>query len=125
MAQAELVSIAGRARFTGALPKPSTTLPIGSPIRVAYAGLLAALAGHPPCPILAAADTIDLQDRADHLEAVLAGLTAYLAVILDDTVQSTPGGLDLSDAEVVLADLASDLTGSMLLAAERSAGGLL
>jgi hypothetical protein len=124
MAQAELVSIAGRARFTGGLAKPSTT-PIGDPVRLAYAEFLSALAGHPPHPILVTADPIDLQDRADHLDAVFGGLAAYLAVIVDDTVQTVPGGLDLCNAEALLADLASDLIGPMLLAADRLAGGVL
>jgi hypothetical protein len=124
MAQAELVSIAGRCRFTGAHARLST-IPVGGPVRVAYAGLLVALAGHPPSSILVQADSIDLQDRADHLEAVLGGLAAYLAVILDDTVRSAPGGLDLCDAEAILADLGSDLSRAMLIAAERLEGALL
>jgi hypothetical protein len=124
MAQAELVSIAGRAQITGANTNPSTT-PVGSPVRAAYAEFAAMLAGHPPRLILVDADSIDLQDRADHLSAVLGGLATYLTVILDDTAQSTPGGLDLCDAEAIVADLAFNLTGSMLLAADRLAGGLL
>ena len=78
MAQAKLVSIAGRARITGRHPKPSTA-PLGSPVRTAYAEFLAALRGHPPRPIPIVADSIDLHDRADHLINVLGGLAAYLA----------------------------------------------
>jgi hypothetical protein len=124
MAQAELVSIAGRAQFTGAHTKTSVA-PVVGPVRAPHAKFVGMLGGHPPPVIPGNADSIDLQDRADHLDAVLGGLTAYLAVFLDDTVQSVPGGLDLWDAEAVVADLASDLTGSMFLAAERLAGGLL
>jgi hypothetical protein len=104
MAQAELVSIAGRARFTGAPSKPSTT-PVDAPIRVAHAEFLAVLAGHPPQLTPVDADPIELQDRANHLDAVPGGLAAYLAIILDDTVHSTPGGPDLCDAEAILAEL--------------------
>jgi hypothetical protein len=121
MAQAELVSIAGRARITGGHPKPSTA-PVGSPVRTAYAEFLAALGEHPPRPIPIVADSIDLQDRADHLNEVFRGLAGYLTVILDDTAQNTPGGLDLCDAGAILADLVSDLSGAIQHAAEDMAG---
>jgi hypothetical protein len=91
-------------------------------VAVAFRRLIAALAGHPPRPIPVDADAVDLQDRADHLSAVLGGLAAYLAIILDDTAQNAPGGLDLTDAEAILADLASDLTGAILNAADEMAG---
>jgi hypothetical protein len=53
---------------------------------------------------------------------VLGALSVYVAVILDDTVQNVPGGLDLPDAEAVLADLASDVTGAIQRAAEDMTG---
>jgi predicted phage-related endonuclease len=43
-------------------------------------------------------------------------------MILDDTAQNVPGGLDLPDTEAVLADLASDVTGTIQLAADEMAG---
>jgi hypothetical protein len=46
MAQAKLVSIASRARFTDALTRPSTA-PVGWPVAVAFGKFIAALAGHP------------------------------------------------------------------------------
>ena len=121
MAQAELVSIAGRARFTGAKRNPST-VPVSGPVQTAYADFLAVLAGHPPRSIPIIADSIDLQDRADHLNNAFGGLAAYLTVLLDDTAQNTPGRLDLCDAEAILADLASDLSGAIQRAAEEMAG---
>jgi hypothetical protein len=45
-----------------------------------------------------------------------------VTVILDETAQNVPGGLDLRDAEALLADLASDLTGAIQNAAEDVAG---
>jgi hypothetical protein len=45
-----------------------------------------------------------------------------LAVILDNSAQNVPGSLDLRDVEVILADLASDLTGTIQLAGDRMAG---
>jgi hypothetical protein len=124
MAQAELVSIAGRARSTGALPEPSTTPVVGA-VQTAHADFLAALASHPPRLIPIDADPIDLQDRAEHLSALFGGLAAYLAVVLDDTAQNTPGGLDLRDAEAILADLASDLSGAIQNAADQMADDMV
>jgi hypothetical protein len=121
MAQAELVSIASRARITGAHAKPSTTS-TDCPVGPAFRALLVALAGHPPRPVPFDADSVDLQDRADHLSAVFGGLAAYLAIVLDDTAQNVPVGLDLPDAEAILADLASDLTGAIRNAADEMAG---
>jgi hypothetical protein len=120
MAQAKLVSIAGRARITGAKPKPST-VPDGGPVQTAYADFLAALREHPPRPIPIIADSIDLQDLADHLKNVFGWLAAYLTVLLDDTAQKTPSRLDLCDAEAILADLVSDLSGAIQRAAEQMA----
>ena len=121
MAQAERVSIASRAPITAADAQPSTA-PVGGPVHTAYAEFLAALGEHPPRPIPILADSIDLQDRADHLNNVFDGLAAYLIVLLDDTAQNTPGRLDLCDAEAILANLASDLTGAIQRAAEEMAG---
>ena len=121
MAQAKLVSIAGRPRITGAHPRSSTDL-VGSPVGAKYAEFLSALAAHPPRRMPVEADSIDLQDRADHLNAVFGGLAGYLGLILDDTAQNAPGGLDFTDAEAILADLASDLTGAIQHAADEMAG---
>jgi hypothetical protein len=96
--------------------------PSASPVHAAHVALVDALAGHPPRPIPVDADAIDLEDRADHLTQVFSALSAYVAVILDDTAQNVPGGLDLRDAEGILDDLASDLTGTIQLAADHMAG---
>jgi hypothetical protein len=93
-----------------------------NPVAAAYREFLAAVAAHPPGPMLVDADAIDLEQRADHLNAVFGGLHRYLGIILDDTAQNAPGGLDLTDAEAILADLASDLTGAILNAADEMAG---
>ena len=117
MAQADYVSSAIRALITGASAKPST-----SPVRFAYAGFVATLAAYPPRPIPIDADAIDLEDRADHLDKVFGALSVYVTVILDDTAQNVPGTLDLRDVEAILADLASDVTGTIQHAADDMAG---
>ena len=117
MAQANYVSSVIRALITGASAKPST-----SPVRFAYAEFVATLAAYPPRAIPIDSDAIDLEDRADHLNKLFSALSVYVTVILDDTAQNVPGRLDLRDAEGVLADLASDVTGTIQLAADDMAG---
>jgi hypothetical protein len=70
-------------------------------------------------------DASDLEDRAAHLNKVLSALSAYLAEILDDTSQNVPGGLDLRNAEAVLADLLSDVTGAIQRAADGIGGAFV
>jgi hypothetical protein len=96
-----------------------------SPVRAAHAEFVAALAGPPPRPIPLDSDTIDLEDRANHLSKVFIALSAYVAVILDDTAQNVPGGLDLPHAEGILADLAADLSGPIQHAADVLAGRIV
>jgi hypothetical protein len=74
------------------------------------------------CSIPVDADVIDLDYRADHLEAVLNALSVYLTAILDDTAQNTPGGLDLCHIEAALSNLASDVTSAIQRAADGIAG---
>jgi hypothetical protein len=112
--------------------KPSVTRPFdhasaeqfGTTVHAAHAEFVATLVARPPRPIPIEADAIDLEDRATHLSQVFSALSAYLAVILDDTAQNVPGGLDLRDAEGLLADLAADLTGTIQRAADSMAGWL-
>jgi hypothetical protein len=113
MGQADSVSNAIRVMITGATAKQST-----SRVCASHAEFVAALAGHPPRAIPLDADAIDLEDRADHLSKVFGALSVYVAVIIDDTAQNVPGRLDLPDTEAILADLASDVTGTIQHAAE-------
>jgi hypothetical protein len=99
--------------------------PPASPVRAAHAELVAALAGHPPRTIPLDADAIDLEDRADYLDKLLGALSVYVTVLLDDTAQNVPGGLDLRDVEAILADLASDVTGTIQLVADGMAGRIV
>jgi hypothetical protein len=96
--------------------------PFASVVGAAHAEFVGAMAGSPPRPIPVSADAIDLEDRAEHLNKVLGALSVYVAVILDDTAQNVPGGLDLRDAEAALANLASDLSGAIQRAADQMAG---
>jgi hypothetical protein len=114
--------IMGERALIPSLSRPTTS---GCPIAVAFKAFLTALVEHPPRPIPVDTDPIDLQDRAEHLTALFSALAAYLAVVLDDTAQNATGRLDLTDAEAILADLASDLTGAIQRAADQMADDML
>jgi hypothetical protein len=109
-------------------PRPSqpydraSAIPSVSSVGAAHAEFVTTLAGHPPRTIPLDADAIDLKDRADHLSKIFGALSVYVAVILDDTAQNVPGGLDLPYVEGVLAGLASDMGGTIQHAAEDMAG---
>ena len=117
MAQAEHVVNAIRTLITDAGAKPSTSI-----LHAAYAELGAALTEHPPRPIPVDVDAIDLEDHADHLHRVIGALSVYVTMILADTAQSVPSGLDLRYIQAALSDLASDVTGTIQQAAEGLAG---
>ncbi len=117
MAQADFVSNAIRALITGAGAKQST-----NPVRASHTEFVTVLAGHPPWPIPLDPAAADLEDRADHLNTVLNALSAYLTVILDDTAQNVPGGLDLRSIDALISDLESDVTGTVQRAADTIAG---
>jgi hypothetical protein len=117
MAEAKCVSTAICPPITGGGEAPST-----APVHLAHAEFTGGLAGHPPRPIPIYADALDLEDRADHLTKVFSALSAYVAFVLDDTAQNVPGGLELPDAEGILADLAADLSGPIQHAADVLAG---
>ena len=113
MAQADDVTIAIRALLPGADAKPST-----NPILAAHAAFVTAVAKHPPRSIPLWPDASDLEDRADHLKIVLGALQTYVTAMLDDTASNVPGGLDLRQADAILSDLASEVTGIILCAAD-------
>jgi hypothetical protein len=113
MAQADHVSNAIHALITGAGAKPFT-----DPARAAHAEFVTALAKQPPWPLPLFAAASDLEDRADHVKKVLGTVSAYVTAILDDTAQNVPGGLDLRQVDALLADLASEATGTIRGAAD-------
>jgi hypothetical protein len=117
MAQAEAVSNQSRALITGPSAKLST-----NPIRAAHAKLIALLTAHPPRPILIDPDAADFQDRADHLYEVFSAVSVYLSLILDDTAQNTPGGLNLVHIEAVLSDVVTEVIGAIRHAVDSMAG---
>ena len=63
-----------------------------------------------------------LRGDADPLNEVLSALSVYLTVVLKDTAENVPGGLDLRYIDALICDLASDVTGTILRADDIMAG---
>ena len=114
MAQAECISTAIHDMMSRGRPPKST-----SPVRMAHTEFVAALAGNVPHPIHSHGDSVDLEDRADHLERVFAALLVYLTAIIADTTHNIPGGsLDRRYLDNVFQDLSADALGVIRNAAE-------
>ena len=105
MAQAECITTPIRELMSRGRPPKST-----SPVRLAHAEFVAALAGNVPHPIYADVDSEDLDGRADHLEKVFAALQVYLTAIIADTAHNNiPGGtLDRRYLDNLFPDLSAD-----------------
>jgi hypothetical protein len=101
------------ALITSASAKPPT-----NPIRAAHTEFLAALAGNPPRPIRLEVESLDLDDRAEHLEKMLAAVHVYLTAILADTAENIPGGkLDRKYLDALYSDFIADAVGGIQQAA--------
>jgi hypothetical protein len=116
-AEAEPEDLAGKPGLIQVCDRPGAK-PSTSPVLAAHNAFVTALSGHPPRAIPLDADTLDLEDRADHIGRVFSALSAYFALVLDDTTQNVPGALDLPHVEAILSDLAADVTGAIQHAAE-------
>lgn len=91
-----------------------------SPLKLAHATLLVTLMREQAAPIIGTyADPIDVTDRAEHLEKVLAAVSDYINVIVADTADYVPaGGIERKYLAGLLSDTASDLVGSVRASAE-------
>ena len=89
-----------------------------SPVRSAHIELVTALAGNPPRPIRLEVHSLDLDDRAEHVEKVLAAVHVYLTAILADTAENIPGGgLDRKYLDGLYSDFTGDAVGGIQQAA--------
>ena len=89
-----------------------------SPVRSAHAELVTALVGNPPWPIRLEVHSLDLDDRAEHVEKVLAAVHVYLTAILPDTAENIPGGgLDRKYLDGLYSDFTGDAVGGIQQAA--------
>ena len=80
-----------------ALPQPAP--------RDAHATLLATLIADRPNVIAYVADAGDLEERAEHIEAVAAAFAIYIAAVMRDTDASAPGGIGSARLDYLLEQL--------------------
>jgi|GEM_PF-1590987 len=87
-------------------------------IRIAFSDLLVALADNHPVNIIGEADAADMEERADHMQAVLSAVEKYAEAVLADAKYRT-SGLDF-DVNVTgrLSDMQGDLVGAFRNAAD-------
>jgi hypothetical protein len=86
MAQTERINTATRELMSRGRPSKSTNL-----VRAAHTGLIAALAANVPHLIHYDANCGALEDRAGHLQRVIAVLHVYATAIIAKTAQNIPG----------------------------------
>ena len=98
--------------------KLRTKRPVVSVVRNAFATLLSELAENPPEPVMGDMDAYDLNERAEHMQAVLSVVEKYAEAVLADAKYRT-SGLDF-DVNVTgrLSDMQGDLVGAFRNAAD-------
>ncbi len=91
-------------------------LPTG--IQICFANLIDNLrAIDPPHLIGGVADDVDLRERAEHIEAVLKEVTAYVKAVVGDMRYNA--NLNINDETGGLEDASGDIVGALRSAAER------
>lgn len=97
------------ASVTSAKPLPATT--------AAHYSLIASLiATGEADKIVGNADHIDIEDRANHIQAVMAAVTSYVKAVVADTIDSS--AVLIHDNVPLLADAAADIVGELRNAAD-------
>jgi hypothetical protein len=74
----------------------------------AHAALVAQLASLRPSPIRGSADSIDVENRIDHLQELYCAVTNYLDAVVADTADHLPVHGNRDKVELVLFDLISE-----------------
>src|ERR1700733_14714183 len=106
-------------RATGA--RPASTF---STVEEAHTGLIERLAVFKPSRILYIADAQDLEERAQHLQQILGAVLDYVGAMVVDTSHVAPGGaIDRKYLLGLISDLAGDVAGSIVNAADDLAAG--
>jgi hypothetical protein len=119
MAQANCVSSADCEFLIGAGAGQST-----DPLQSAHRGLIGWLAAHSPSSLPIAIQSIDVEDRAEDVAELLSCFSTYLRLLLGDSAQNVPIGLDFRQIEALLADLCSEVAGTLRKGAESLKGRL-
>jgi hypothetical protein len=95
-----------------------------STIQTAHLDLVARLATTRPHQIVAIADRVDIEERAEHVRDILGAVLSYVGTVVADTNDNLPVGL-LDGAYVMrsIAELAGNVAGGLLNAADDLAAG--
>jgi hypothetical protein len=102
-------------------PKPAQQIP--ESVATAHADFLTRIATLRPNRIVYNADWSDLEERAEHLQAILNATALYCAEVVADTVYcSEPGLIDGKYLVGLISDLAGDVVGGLLNASEEMQG---
>jgi hypothetical protein len=102
-------------------PKPAQQIP--ESVATAHADFLTRIATLRPNRIVYNADRSDLEERAEHLQAILNATALYCAEVVADTVYcSEPGLIDGKYLVGLISDLAGDVVGGLLNASEEMQG---
>jgi hypothetical protein len=106
-------------RIPGA--RPAATF---STVQTAHLDLVARLATSRPHQIVAIADRVDIEERAEHVRDVLGAVLSYVGAVVADTNHNLPIGL-LDGAYVMrsISEVAGDIAGALLNAADDLAAG--
>lgn len=88
-------------------------------VREAFSALLVALADNPPANIIGEADAQDMDERAEHVQALLGAVETYLTATLADAKHHTSGLKFDVNVLGILSDTRGDLVGTFRIAAEQ------
>ncbi len=118
MVQANYVTTTSPVSFASAGAVRARHAAVLPAVQLAHHGLIAALAQQTPHHIVGyAADRFDVLERADHLKAVLAAVTAYAKAIVADTAYYS--SVNVHDETGCLVDAASEVVGALNDACDR------
>ena len=95
-----------------------------SGVQSAHLDLVTRLAATRPHQIVAIADRLDVEERAEHVRDVLDAALSYVGAVVVDTNANLPvGSLDGVSVMRCLSELAGDVAGRLLNAADELAAG--
>lgn len=84
-----------------------------------YANFVAAITATVPTPIGIYAEAIDVEERAQHVDAVMKAAMEYVAAIVRDTAASSSAHIDCAYIAGCMDDYRGEATGELIEAANQ------
>ena len=109
-------------RSAGATRIKQADLAAIDPLKVAHTVMCGLLFSEGPAHVIRGdADPEDVEDRADHIKAVLAIVADYVRIVLNDTASNVPADKahDIRNAICILTDATHDLVGEVCFVGEQ------